>query len=128
VSNVGKIDFGFNPVSKASQTSKTRNKPTAKQRGEFSQKTIAAILERDDNKCVKCGSFQVERVPHHIIYKSAMGTNHKRNGVTICRRCHDWAHGKCKGSLGEPAREGRYWFEAWQEAKLDDNGDYLKED
>lgn len=123
-----KIDFGFNPVSKASQTQKTRIKQTAKQRGEFSKKTITAILERDGHKCVKCGSFHVEAVPHHIIYKSALGEGTKRNGVTICRSCHDWAHGKKKGPNGEPAKEGRYWFEAWQEGTLDEKGDYLKED
>lgn len=114
------IDFGFNPVSKPQHK---RNKPTAKQRGEFSKKTIEAIRERDNNQCVKCGSYQIEAVPHHIIYKSAMGTNHKRNGMSVCRSCHDWMHGKKKGPYGELAREGRYWAEMWRDENLDENGD-----
>jgi 5-methylcytosine-specific restriction endonuclease McrA len=128
VSNVGKIDFGFNPVSKASQTTKTRIKQKAKQRGEFSQKTIDAILARDEHKCVKCGSGDLDIKPHHITYRSQGGAGSKWNGATICKRCHEWVHNGQKGSNGEPSREGRYWFEAWRDTKLDDNGDYLKED
>ena len=111
---------GFNPVPKPSHK---RNKPTAKQRGQFSAKTIQAILARDENKCVKCGSYHVESVPHHITFRSALGEGTKRNGVTICRRCHDWAHGKCLGSNGELSSEGRYWFEMWRDENLDEKGD-----
>jgi len=111
---------GFNPVPKPSHR---RNKPTAKQRGQFSAKTIQAILARDNFKCVCCGSHYVESVPHHIIFRSQGGTGDKRNGATVDRLCHDWAHGKRKGPNGEPEKEGREWFENWQETKLDENGD-----
>lgn len=120
-----KIDFGFNPVTKESQTSKTRIKQKAKARGEFSQKTIKEIRDRDGEKCVCCGrSTMIESVPHHIVYKSQGGTGEKRNGATVCRFCHDWSHGKRKGPNGEPSKDGRKWFEKWRDRMLDKKGDY----
>lgn len=119
------MKFGFNPVSKESQTGKTRIKPKGKQRGEFSEKTIQAIFERDNHRCVCCGrSNNLEGKPHHIIFKSACGTGDKRNGATVCLDCHKWAHGRMKGPRGEFSKEGRYWFEMWQEEKLDQEGNY----
>ncbi|MED3974577.1 HNH endonuclease [Priestia megaterium] len=114
------IDFGFNPVSKPQHNRRT---PKKKARGEFSEKTKKAIGERDNWQCVKCGSYHLETVPHHITYKSHGGLGEKRNGASICRRCHDWSHGKCKGPNGELAKEGRYWFEMWRDENLDENGD-----
>jgi len=111
-------------VPKKSQTEHKRNKPKAKDRGKFSQKTIDAIKERDNYRCVKCGSNQLENIPHHIIFKGGRcGPGTKRNGATICIMCHKWAHGLVPGPYGELAKEGRYWFEMWQESKLDENGD-----
>lgn len=118
------MKFGFNPVSKASQTKSTRIKQKAKQRGEFSDKTKEAIFQRDNYRCVKCGSNKLEAVPHHIIFKSQGGTGHKSNGVTICLDCHKWAHGLKRGPNGELSKEGRYWFEEWAKVVLDQEGNY----
>jgi hypothetical protein len=116
----------WNPVTKESQIAKSRIKPKAKQRGDFSQKTIKAIRERDNERCVCCGrSNMIESVPHHITFRSKGGTGHKRNGATVCRFCHDWAHGKRPGPRGEMSKEGRYWFEMWRDERLDENGDLI---
>lgn len=115
-----KIDFGFNPVSKPQHNRRT---PKKRARGEFSEKTKQAIGDRDGWRCVKCGAHQLEKVPHHICFKSQGGTNEKRNGASICPSCHRWAHGLQQGPYGELAKEGRYWFEMWRDENLDENGD-----
>lgn len=108
----------FHPVPKPNYKSKKKNK-------NFSQKVIMDIFDRDDWECVKCGSHLIESVPHHIRYKSQGGTGEKRNGVTVCRSCHDWAHHKSDSKFGEPSSEGRKWFEDWRERHLNENGDYI---
>ncbi|MEN2765747.1 HNH endonuclease [Ornithinibacillus xuwenensis] len=100
-------------------------KRTKKKSKNFTEKTKRDIFERDNWQCVKCGSHLIESVPHHIIYKSAGGTGEKRNGVTVCRNCHDWAHHKKDSKFGEPSREGRKWFEKWRDENLDENGDRI---
>ena len=116
----------WTPVSKESQTKHNRRTPKKKARGEFKQKTIDAILERDEHKCVSCHrSTMIESVPHHVIYKSQGGLGIKRNGITVCRYCHDWMHGKRKGPKGELERHGREWAEMWVNANLDENGDLI---
>lgn len=117
----------FDEVNAVPKPSHKRRTPKRKARGEFKQKTVDEILERDDHKCVKCRrSNMIESVPHHIIFKSQGGQGEKRNGATVCRHCHDWAHGKAKGPKGEPEKNGRKWFENWQKRKLDQDGDLLK--
>lgn len=111
-----------NSYSKAQQLHATRRKPKNKN---FSPKMKQAIFERDNYQCVKCGSHLIESVPHHITYKSDGGTGEKRNGVTVCRGCHDWSHHKCDSKFGEPSAEGRKWFEWWRDNNLDENGDLL---
>jgi 5-methylcytosine-specific restriction endonuclease McrA len=113
----------------APKPSHNRRTPKKKTRGEFDKKTIDAILERDGHKCVKCHrSNMIESVPHHIIFKSQNGKGEKRNGVTICRYCHDWAHGKRPGPHGELTSEGREWFEMWRDHNLDEHGDMKRGD
>lgn len=83
----------------------------------FTVKVIAEIFERDNCKCVRCGRrWGLERVPHHIIFKSQGGTGEKRNGATVCLDCHRLAHTK---------REVRRWFEVWRDENLDKNGDLV---
>lgn len=90
----------------------------------FSPTVKQAIFERDDYRCVKCGSHFIESVPHHCRYKSNGGTGEKRNGATVCRHCHDWAHHKRDSKFGEPSAEGKQWFITWADENLDENGDY----
>ncbi|GAA5416219.1 hypothetical protein Pryu01_01251 [Paraliobacillus ryukyuensis] len=116
----------FHPYSKEKQLGlKTKKKLKAPKNKNFTQAIKLAIFKRDGYRCVKCGSHKIESVPHHIIYKSKGGLGTKRNGATVCRLCHDWAHHKCLGPYGEPSKQGRKWFEYWQEAKLDEKGDLL---
>lgn len=91
----------------------------------FSPQVKQEIFKRDNHQCVKCGSFFIESVPHHIKYKSQGGTGDKKNGATVCRSCHDWAHHKRDSKFGEPSYEGRKWFEEWANINLDKNGDYI---
>jgi 5-methylcytosine-specific restriction endonuclease McrA len=67
------------------------------------------ILERDGgNKdiggnCCLCGrnrSFDV----HHVIYRSHGGGDVEENLVTLCRRCHDKAHGKVRSITAQEVR------------------------
>ena len=91
----------------------------------FSPRVKQAIFERDNFRCVKCQSALIESVPHHCRYKSNGGTGEKRNGVVVCRSCHDWAHHKCDSKFGEPSSEGKQWFIDFVDTRLDENGDYI---
>ncbi len=82
-----------------------RSAPKRGAAGKFSPKTIKAIFERDEYRCVKCGSNKIESVPHHIIYRSALGKGVVTNGATVCTPCHKAAH---------TTREAREWFEVFQ--------------
>lgn len=93
-----------------------RRVPKRVDRGKFSAKTIKEICERDNYQCVRCGSYYLESIPHHVIYKSQGGHGTKRNGVSICRDCHNEAHA---------IKAVRKWFEDWVEKNLDENGDRL---
>lgn len=64
--------------------------PTKAQRGKFSQKTIAAIIERDNGMCAVCGSEGQEI--HHSCFKSQGGRGVFTNGILLCRDCHTRAH------------------------------------
>jgi 5-methylcytosine-specific restriction endonuclease McrA len=103
----------FTPVPKPQHKRRT---PKRVDRGKFSPKTIKEIFERDNHQCVRCGSYHLEATPHHITYKSHGGLGEKRNGVTICLKCHREAHA---------LKSVRKWFEDWRERTLDKNGDYL---
>lgn len=81
------------------------SKRLKKNRKQFTGKIIEQICERDGYNCIKCGSFYIEKTPHHIIFKSQGGLGDIENGATVCRTCHTWAH---------MTKEGREWFENWQ--------------
>ena len=101
--------FEYLPITKASQTASKRRTPKRVNKGKFSRTTLKIIGERDEWRCVRCGSYKIESTPHHVIYKSQGGTGTADNGVSICRTCHDWAH-SCK--------EGRKWFEDYRTRNL----------
>jgi len=48
------------------------------------------IGEQDFILCKACGKIAVDL--HHIIFKSACGTDEPSNIIPLCRRCHDFAH------------------------------------
>ncbi len=67
--------------------------------------------------CQYCGSTYMIDPPHHIIPKQMGGTNRPEvhsedNAITLCRRCHDRAHG-----LGS---ESKLTVEQLRAAKLED--------
>lgn len=92
-------------VSKESQLQKKRLNPRRGVAGKFSTKTIKLIVERDGGRCVRCGSHQIESVPHHIIFRSALGKGTVDNGVCVCTDCHILAHS---------FRSVRKWFEEYR--------------
>lgn len=82
----------------------------------FSKNTIMDIFERDQYRCVRCKSYRIESVPHHIIFKSQLGDGTKRNGATVCPKCHREAH---------TYRKVRKWFEDWKTNNLDEEGNLV---
>lgn len=103
--------FDYRPVPKPTHERRT---PKRAQRGEFSSKTRTDIHIRDDGKCVRCGALANHI--HHIQYRSQLGDNSKRNGASVCFKCHDYAHS---------SREGREWFEIWRDTHLDNQGNLI---
>lgn len=53
----------------------------------------AAVLARDRHRCATpgCGAAQFLEV-HHVVPRSAGGANEAANLVTLCSRCHGFAH------------------------------------
>ncbi len=55
-----------------------------------------AVLTLDQHTCRSfyCTGLYVTDPPHHIKFRSQGGDNKVTNGITLCRQCHDFAHGK----------------------------------
>jgi 5-methylcytosine-specific restriction endonuclease McrA len=69
-----------------------------RRKGERNRATIApsmraAVLSRDRHCCVTpgCGSARFLEI-HHLVPRARGGTNHIENLVTLCSRCHQFAH------------------------------------
>jgi 5-methylcytosine-specific restriction endonuclease McrA len=58
----------------------------------------AAVLSRDRHRCATpgCRSAHFLEV-HHITPRSQGGSNRAENLVTLCSRCHQFAHGNMHG-------------------------------
>jgi hypothetical protein len=72
--------------------------------------TKAYVLTRDDYTCQQCkGKSKDKRLEvHHIVFRSAQGSDEETNLLTLCKICHDGLHagtvtlkqaGKRKGKL-----------------------------
>ena len=92
------------PVPKPQHARKSKKR---KARGEFSAATRKLIMERDGGLCVRCGAKAVHI--HHVIYRSQGGLGTVDNGVSVCERCHSFAH---------ESRQGRVFFEIYRESHL----------
>ena len=57
-----------------------------------------AVVTLDDNRCRSCQVSYALTV-HHIKYKSHGVVNKPYNLITLCRACHDLAHGIGVGKL-----------------------------
>ena len=51
----------------------------------------AKVLWRDKYTCQRCGRKE-ELNAHHIMGKGKGGTNTPKNGITLCKKCHDELH------------------------------------
>lgn len=50
------------------------------------------VLERDGNKCARCGADNKKLHVHHVKRKSKGGTNSMDNLITLCSKCHKQEH------------------------------------
>jgi 5-methylcytosine-specific restriction endonuclease McrA len=67
--------------------------PTGKpKRKRLSEVIKNYVKDRDDNKCISCGSGEPLDV-HHIVARKHSGTDDPRNLETLCRDCHAEKHG-----------------------------------
>ncbi|OPL09794.1 MAG: hypothetical protein AVO34_05100 [Firmicutes bacterium ML8_F2] len=46
------------------------------------------VLERDSHRCVLCGDPE-DLETHHIVWRFRGGSDHPKNLVTLCKKCHD---------------------------------------
>ena len=53
----------------------------------------AFVLRRDGGRCQRCGSTQ-KLAAHHVVPRSAGGSDTPSNLRTICSTCHDVLHGR----------------------------------
>ncbi len=65
------------------------------------------VLKRDNYKCVECGtpSAAIEADVHHLLPRSAGGTDEPSNLVTLCDGCHAAHHPKLAGRLARRVME-----------------------
>lgn len=57
------------------------------------KKMCELVDERDRHRCVICGSPYIQH--HHVIFRSAGGSDTPENLVCLCSGCHSvYAHGK----------------------------------
>jgi 5-methylcytosine-specific restriction endonuclease McrA len=57
------------------------------------RRLLKRVLERDDWRCQKCGSFK-DLQAHHQRYRSRQGDDSLANLVTFCAYCHMEEHGQ----------------------------------
>ena len=76
-----------------------------------------AVLDRDENKCRRCGSTETLEI-HHIIPYSRGGKDEVQNLATLCHDCHRAAT-LTRSSSGEVPAYPPGEFEAWLEDDLD---------
>lgn len=55
-----------------------------------------AVRERDQRRCVNChrDGSDITLDVHHIVPRGRGGSHRLSNMITLCRQCHDAAHGK----------------------------------
>jgi 5-methylcytosine-specific restriction endonuclease McrA len=52
------------------------------------------VLERDGHTCQVCGEHEEEVQVHHIVWKSHNGSDHPKNLMVVCERCHRQIHAR----------------------------------
>lgn len=84
----------------------------------LSRKTRTAVLERDENQCLRCGSCEDLEI-HHIIPHSQGGSDKMQNLAALCHNCHKDATLTRSSRYGEVPAYPSGEFEAWLENDLD---------
>jgi len=71
--------------------------PGKRNRATIPPATRAAVLARDRHRCAApgCGSARFLEV-HHVVPREEGGSNQADNLVTLCGRCHRFAHEKAR--------------------------------
>ena len=70
-----------------------KNKPV-RLKGAALQKLYQRVFERDNYTCQDCGTMKnIDRAPHHKVFKSQGGEDISENLITLCRVCHGKKHG-----------------------------------
>jgi 5-methylcytosine-specific restriction endonuclease McrA len=66
-----------------------------------------AVLQRDNYKCLECGTpcRSAEADVHHLLPRSAGGTDEPSNLITLCDGCHAAHHPKLAGRLARRVME-----------------------
>ena len=77
------------------------------------------VWERDDHRCVICGSPYAQPNAHYI-RRSHGGLGIEQNVVTLCLNCHnDFDNGRCREEYGEMIRDYlKSKYPNWNEADL----------
>ncbi|MCA9860509.1 MAG: HNH endonuclease [Thermomicrobiales bacterium] len=64
--------------------------------------TRRLVLKRDNYRCTHCGAIEDLEV-HHIVPRSAHGSNAPTNLTTLCSACHAQLHLADQRAGSEPA-------------------------
>lgn len=91
-----------------------KKKPT-----DIPQKVKEKVWERDDHRCIICGSPYA--MPNaHYIRRSQGGLGIEQNIVTLCLNCHnDFDNGRYRVEYGEMIREYlKKQYPDWNESEL----------
>jgi hypothetical protein len=82
-------------------------RPGQANRATILPKTRATVLARDRHRCATpgCGATRFLEV-HHVTPRARGGTNRPDNLVTLCGRCHRFAHELAPAQVGEGMRRG----------------------
>jgi 5-methylcytosine-specific restriction endonuclease McrA len=67
--------------------------PPARLRGHALYELYEHVFDRDNYTCQECGSNQLDKAPHHIVFKSQGGEDAPENLITLCIVCHGKKHG-----------------------------------
>jgi hypothetical protein len=89
--------FILRPVSKASQTAKTRVKLTQRQMGDISAKVDKQLKDRSEGVCELCSSARATERAHitsrkHLTHKTTVD-----DLIHACVTCHRWLDGDPAG-------------------------------
>lgn len=74
--------------------------PSIRLKGKKLYDLYERVFERDNYECQEpdgeggiCGSNQLDKAPHHKIFKSSGGSDTEENLISLCIRHHGQKHG-----------------------------------